>query len=108
MLIDLRAFGNAPTLIGYVERFCLRVSEYVYILWFTTSQRLSKKVPKSQIRVLLEFSKPRARNTRQSNQGDGRKRQTALTSGISGASFEENGSPEASKKGPEIADTSIV
>ena len=58
--------------------------------------------------MLFEFSKHRARNTTQSNQGDGRKSQTALASGISGASFEENGSPEASKDEPEIADTSAV
>ena len=72
------------------------------------SQRLPKKGPKSQIPGLFEFFAHQARNTTQSNQGDGRKSRAALASGISGASFEENGSPEASKKGPEIADVIAV
>ena len=71
-------------------------------------QRLQKEGPKSHIPGLFEFPKHRKRNTTLENQGDGRRRQTAVGSGISGADFEEKGSPEASKKGPEIADTSAV
>ena len=59
-------------------------------------------------RVLVEFSKHRARNMTQSNQGDGRKSQIGLASWILGANFEETDSPEASKKGPKIADMSSV
>jgi hypothetical protein len=71
-------------------------------------QRFLKKGPKAQISMLLKFSKYRSRKTTQSNQGDRRKSQTASGSRISGASFEEHGSPEASNKGPEIADISAV
>ena len=78
------------------------------ILKTMAPQRFQKEGQKSHILGLFEVSKHRKRNTSLENQGDGRKSQTALGSGISGANFEDNGSPKASKGGPEIAYTRVV
>ena len=53
---------------------------------------------KSHILALFEFSKHRQRKTTQSNQGDGRKSQTALGYSISGARFCRKGLPKGFNK----------
>ena len=71
-------------------------------------KRLQKRVQKSQILVMFEFSRHGQRIAAQSNKRDGRRSPAALGYSISGASFEENGSPKASTKGREFAHARAV